>query len=93
MLPIMALGATAGRVQAVILSETLRLAVIGVAIGIVASMAAARLIASLLFGTAPTEPATFIGMVILLGIAALLAGFLPAQRASRVDPMIALRAI
>jgi predicted permease len=89
----MALGATAGRVQAGILSETLRLTVIGVAIGIVASVAAAKLIASLLFGTAPTDPATFVGMVILLGAAALLAGFLPAQRASRVDPMIALRTI
>lgn len=89
----MALGATAGRVQAGILSETLRLTVIGVAIGIVASVATAKLIASLLFGTAPTDPATFVGMVILLGAAGLLAGFLPAQRASRVDPMIALRTI
>jgi predicted permease len=89
----MALGATAGRVKAGILSQTLRLTLVGVALGIVASVAAARLIASLLFGTAPTDPATFIGMVILLGVAALLAGFLPAQRASRVDPMIALRTI
>jgi ABC-type antimicrobial peptide transport system permease subunit len=89
----MALGATAGRVQAGILSQTLRLAVIGVVLGTVASLAVARLIAALLFGTAPTDPAAFIGMVILLGVTALLAGFLPAQRASRVDPMIALRTI
>jgi ABC-type antimicrobial peptide transport system permease subunit len=89
----MALGATAGRVQAGILSQTLRLAVIGVAIGIAASLAVSRLIASLLFGTAPTDPLAFFGMVVLLGAAALIAGYLPAQRASRVDPMIALRTI
>jgi len=89
----MALGATAGRVQAGILTQTLRLTVIGVVTGTLASLAVARLIASLLFDTAPTDPAAFTGMVILLGSAALLAGFFPAQRASRVDPMIALRTI
>ena len=89
----MALGATAGRVQAGVLSQTLRLTVMGVVVGSLASLAVARLIASLLFGTAPTDPAAFIGMVILLGAAALLAGYLPAQRAARVDPMIALRTI
>ncbi len=89
----MALGATAGRVQAGILSQTLRLTVMGVVTGSLVSLAIARLIASLLFGTAPTDPAAFTAMVILLGSAALLAGFLPAQRASRVDPMIALRTI
>jgi predicted permease len=89
----MALGATAGRVQAGILSQTLRLTVMGVAMGTVASLAVARLIASLLFDTAPTDPATFTAMMILLGSAALLAGFLPAQRASRLDPVNALRTI
>jgi predicted permease len=89
----MALGATAGRVQAGILSQTLRLTVMGLAVGTLASLAVARLIASLLFNTAPTDPAAFTGMMILLGSSALLAGFLPAQRASRVDPMIALRTI
>ncbi len=89
----MALGATTGRVQARILSQTLRLAVIGVAIGMVASLAVARLIAALLFGTEPTDPVAFSGMVVLLGVAALVAGFLPAQKASLVDPMIALRTI
>lgn len=88
----MALGATAGRVQANVLSQTLRLAIIGVAIGAVASMAVARLIASLLFETAPTDPIAFIATIVLLGLTALLAGLLPARRASRVDPMAALRA-
>jgi predicted permease len=89
----MALGATAGRVQAGVLSQTLRLTLMGVVMGSLASLAVARLIASLLFGTAPTDPAAFTGMVILLGAAALAAGYVPAHRASRVDPMTALRTI
>ncbi|HEX7362564.1 MAG TPA: ABC transporter permease [Bryobacteraceae bacterium] len=88
----MALGATAGLVQANVLSQTLRLAVIGVALGAIASLAVARLIASLLFETAPTDPVAFAGTIALLGVTALLAGWIPARRASRVDPMTALRA-
>ncbi|HEX7362563.1 MAG TPA: ABC transporter permease [Bryobacteraceae bacterium] len=88
----MALGATAGLVQANVLSQTLRLAVIGVALGTIASFAVARLIASLLFETAPTDPVAFAGTIALLGLTALLAGWIPARRASRVDPMTALRA-
>jgi ABC-type antimicrobial peptide transport system permease subunit len=89
----MALGATAGRVQVAMIWQTLRLVVIGVAIGTVASLAVSRLIASLLFETTPTDPIAFIGTVVLLGLAALLAALIPAQRASHVDPMIALRTI
>ncbi|MGH9652650.1 MAG: FtsX-like permease family protein, partial [Bryobacteraceae bacterium] len=88
----MALGATAGRIQANVLAQTLRLAVIGVVIGAIVSFAVARLIASLLFKTAPTDPIAFAGTVVLLGLTALLAGWIPARRASRVDPMSALRA-
>jgi ABC-type antimicrobial peptide transport system permease subunit len=69
----------------------MQLALIGIAIGFVASLAVARLIASLLFRTAPTDPLTFVAMVILLGGVALLAGYLPARRASKIDPMVALR--
>jgi predicted permease len=87
----MALGASETRVQLDVISKTLRLALIGIAIGVVASFAVARLIASLLFHTAPTDPLTFGGMVILLGAVALLAGYLPARRASKIDPMVALR--
>ena len=87
----MALGATETRVQLDVIWKTLRLALIGVAVGIIASLAVTRLIASLLFQTAPTDPLTFVGMMVLLGGVALLAGYLPARRASMIDPMVALR--
>lgn len=89
----MALGATATRVRANILSRSLTLAAIGIAIGTIASVGVARLIASLLFETSPTDPLAFFAALILLIFTALLAGFVPAQRASKVDPMIALRTI
>jgi len=88
----MALGATQGRVLLGVLTRTLRLTLMGIALGIVASFVVARLIASLLFGTTPTDPATFAGMAALLCAVALIAGYLPARRASRIDPMVALRA-
>jgi len=87
----MALGATHTRVQLDVIRRTLWLALAGIGAGIVASIAVARAIASLLFGTQPTDPATFLGMVLLLGAIALVAGYLPARRASRVQPMTALR--
>jgi ABC-type antimicrobial peptide transport system permease subunit len=87
----MALGASAGRVQMGVISKTLKLAAIGIGVGIFASMLVANLISSLLFGTAPTDPATFAVMIVLLGAVAALAGYLPARRASRINPMVALR--
>jgi ABC-type antimicrobial peptide transport system permease subunit len=88
----MALGATEDRVLLDVIWKTLRLALIGIAVGVVGSFAISRLIGSLLFHTAPTDPLTFITMVILLGGVALLAGYLPARRASKINPMVALRA-
>ena len=88
-----ALGASKSRVQGAILWQTFRLAAIGAAMGAAASVAAARLIASLLFETAPTDLTSFAGTVVLLALAALAAAAIPAQRASRVDPMAALRTI
>jgi predicted permease len=87
----MALGASQSQVLLGVIWKTLRLAFVGIGIGTVASIGVARLITSLLFGTAPTDPLTFVGMLVLLGTVALLAGYLPAQRASRIDPMVALR--
>jgi len=87
----MALGATQSWVQFDVIWKTLRLALIGIAVGIIASLVVARLIASLLFQTAPSDPLTFVGMVALLGGVALMAGYLPARRASKIDPMVALR--
>ena len=72
-------------------SWQLRLAFVGIGFGTVASIGVARLIASLLYGTAPNDPFTFAGMLVLLGTVALLAGYIPAYRASRIHPMIALR--
>ena len=87
----MALGATAGKVQWTVIQNTLRLAAAGILLGAVAALAVSRAIASLLFNTAPSDPATFAGMILLLCGVALFAGYIPARRASRIDPMIALR--
>jgi ABC-type antimicrobial peptide transport system permease subunit len=87
----MALGASRGRVQLGVIARTMRLALLGIGAGVIASLAVAQLIGSLLFGTRPTDPAIFAGMTALLAIVALLAGYLPARRASRIDPIIALR--
>jgi predicted lysophospholipase L1 biosynthesis ABC-type transport system permease subunit len=85
----MALGATVRRVQLGVIGKTIRLALIGIVAGTAASVVVAKGIAALLFGTAPTDPATFAGVILLLAAVALLAGYLPARRASRIDPMVA----
>jgi predicted permease len=88
----MALGASARDVQAQIVLQTLRLAAIGLLIGAAASWAIARSLGGLLFGVTATDPVTFLGMLLVLTIVATLAGYLPARRASRIDPLVALRA-
>ena len=87
----MALGATQRTVQLGIIRQTLRMAALGIVVGAIASLAVSSLIASLLFGTAPTDPATFAAIFMLLAAVALLAGYIPARRASRINPMVALR--
>jgi predicted permease len=87
----MALGATQGTVQLGIIGQTLRMAVLGIVVGAIASLAVSSLLASLLFGTGPTDPATFAVIFMLLAAVALVAGYIPARRASRIDPMAALR--
>jgi predicted permease len=87
----MALGASQSRVQMAVLGKTLLLALLGIATGTVASLVTANLIASLLYGTAATDRSTFFSMGLLLLLVALLAGYIPARRASRINPMVALR--
>ncbi len=87
----MALGASQARVQLAVIAKTMGLAAIGIALGTLASFLTASLIASLLYGTAATDRETFVGMILLLGMVALVAGYIPARRASRINPMIALR--
>jgi predicted permease len=87
----MALGAKGGNIAWMVLRETLVLVGIGLAIGVPAALLSARLIATQLFGLSPTDPLTLIGAAVVLTVVALLAGYVPARRASRVDPLTALR--
>jgi len=86
-----ALGASSGDVLGMILGQGLRTIFIGIAIGIAGSLALTRTVESLLFGVTATDPVTFAGVTLLLMGAALLACFIPARRATKVDPMVALR--
>jgi len=87
----MALGANRGEIVGMVLRETLALVTIGVALGIVATLETSRLVASFLFGLKPNDPLTIAGAALLMVAAAAFAGYVPARRASRVDPMVALR--
>jgi putative ABC transport system permease protein len=86
-----ALGARPGAVLRMVLRQGLILTLLGVGIGLAASLAATRLLESQLFGVTPTDPVTFVGAPILLLTVALLAGLVPARRATNVDPLIAIR--
>jgi putative ABC transport system permease protein len=87
----LALGAQVSQVRNMVVGQGMALALVGVAVGLLAAFALARLIAAFLFGVSPKDPAVFAGAPILLAAVALLAVWLPARRASRVDPLVALR--
>jgi len=87
----MALGATAGRVQRQVLANTLRLTGIGIAIGTVIAIVVSKAIASLLFATSPWDFASYFGMAVALLVVAVASGYIPARRASAINPMQALR--
>jgi ABC-type antimicrobial peptide transport system permease subunit len=87
----MALGATSGDLQSRIVLRTLGLTALGLLLGLVASRALSRGLGSLLYGVTAGDPATFTGIAMLLIGVAALAGYIPAWKASRIDPMTALR--
>jgi putative ABC transport system permease protein len=87
----MALGARGSDVLKLVIGQGMALAIIGVALGLVASLALTRLMESLLFSVSATDPLTFIAIALLLILVALLACYIPARRAAKVDPLIALR--
>jgi putative ABC transport system permease protein len=87
----MAMGAQAGQVQMLVIAQGMRLVLIGVLIGVPISMAVAQVVKSMLFGLSSRDPVTYVGAAALLAIAGLMACSMPARRAAKVDPMIALR--
>jgi predicted lysophospholipase L1 biosynthesis ABC-type transport system permease subunit len=88
----LALGARPAELLRLVVRQGMWLAGLGIALGVVAALAAARVLSSLLFGVAPTDPVSFAVTIVVLGAAALLACYGPARRAARIDPMAALRA-
>ncbi len=87
----MALGASQDDVLKLVVGQGLRLTLLGVTIGFLISLAVTRVIARMLYGVKPTDPVTFVSVSLLLTAVALLACYIPARRATKVDPMVALR--
>jgi putative ABC transport system permease protein len=87
----MALGAQTRDVLRLVVGQCMRLTLVGLAVGLGCAFAATRVMATLLYGVEPTDPWTFAGGALLLASVALLASYLPARRATRVDPLVAFR--
>jgi putative ABC transport system permease protein len=86
-----ALGADRGDVLRMVIAQGLKLAIAGVLVGVLCSLALGRILCGFLYGVSPTDPMTILGVAALLIFVTLLASYLPAKRATRVDPMVALR--
>lgn len=87
----MALGAQKADVLWMVIGNALRLSLVGVGVGVAAALALTHFLSSLLYGVKPTDPLTFIAVSLILTGVALLACYIPARRATKVDPMVALR--
>jgi ABC-type antimicrobial peptide transport system permease subunit len=87
----LALGARRADILRMVLRQGLSLAFAGAAVGLLGALIVARLMAGLLYGVAPTDPPTFLGVALLLTLVALAACYIPARRAMQVDPLVALR--
>ena len=87
----MALGATPRRIFGLVIGQSLRLVLTGLAFGMLASLALTRVMTGFLYDVTPTDPMTFVGVALVLIAVALLAGYVPARRAATVDPLVALR--
>ena len=87
----MAMGAQTGRVLKLVVGQGMRLALAGLVLGLVIALAAMRVLSTLLFGVSAHDPLIFVGVSLVLMVAAILACYIPARRAMKVDPMVALR--
>jgi ABC-type antimicrobial peptide transport system permease subunit len=87
----MALGAEKGQIFRLVLGQGLRLVLVGLALGVVLSLPLTGLIKSDLYGVSATDPLTFVGVAVVLSLIALVACYIPARRATKIEPTVALR--